>query len=98
MLRNTKRYLTTLAVGSALVVATAGPAAAQQQNGLVNVFIGDDVVNVEDVNVGVAAHIAATIFDVKVVPVAVLRAAVDRDNVTRTVCTTEQGPVTLRQD
>ena len=93
-----RRTAATLFAATALGVGIAAPASAQTQNGLVNVFVGDDVVNVEDVNIGVAAQIAAQICGVKVGPVAVLGAAVDRSGATRTVCQTDQGPVTLQQN
>ena len=51
----------------------------------------------EDVNIGVAAQVAAEICGVEVGPVAVQGTAVDRSGETRTVCTTDRGPVTLRQ-
>jgi hypothetical protein len=65
-----------------MVAGTAAPAGAQVQDGLVNVAIGD-VTILEDVNIG---------------PVAVLGRAVDRSGDTETVCTTDQGPVTIRQN
>jgi hypothetical protein len=81
----------------AAVLAAATPAAAQpnQQDGLVNVNIGD--VTVLE-NVGVAAQIAAEVCGVQVGPVAVLARAVDRDGETRTVCQSDQGPVTISQN
>ena len=81
----------------AAIVAAATPAAAQpnQQDGLVNVNIGD-VTILE--NVGVAAQIAAEVCGVQVGPVAVLGRAVDRDGATRTVCNSDQGPVTISQN
>jgi hypothetical protein len=81
----------------AAVLAAATPAAAQpnQQDGLVNVNIGD--VTVLE-NVGVAAQIAAEVCGVQVGPVAVLGRAVDRDGQTRTVCQSDQGPVTISQN
>ena len=84
-----------MAAGGALV--TTGTADAQtQQNGLVNVSIGD--VNIlNDANIGVAANVAANICGVKVGPVAVLGQAVDRSGTTRTVCMTDNGPVTITQ-
>ena len=83
----------------AAVIAAATPAAGQpnQQDGLINVNVGD-VTILEDVNIGVAAQVAAQICGVSVGPVAVLGRAVDRSGDTRTVCTTDQGPVTLRQN
>jgi hypothetical protein len=79
---------------------TAAPTASAQiasQDGLVNVAVGD-VTILQDVNVGVAAQVAANICGLKVGPVAVLGQAVDRSGATRTVCTTDQGPITLRQN
>ena len=82
----------------AAIVAAATPAAAQpNQDGLINVAVGD-VTILEDVNIGVAAQVAANICGVKVGPVAVLGRAVDRSGTTETVCTTDQGPVTLEQN
>lgn len=77
-------------------VATPASAATQNQDGLVNVAVGD--ITVEDINVGVAAQIAAQVCGVKVGPVAVLGQAVDRSGDTRTVCESDQGPVTLSQN
>src|SRR5688572_1610093 len=76
--------------------ATAGSAQAEQ-DGLVNVVIEDslnNLITIEDVNVGVAANIAANICGVKVGPVAVLGQAVDRSGETQTVC--EAGGNTIR--
>ena len=87
-------------VAASTLVFTAGlgaPAQAQQQDGLVNVVVGD-VTILEDVNIGIAAQVAAQICGVKVGPVAVLGTAVDRSGATRTVCTTDQGDVEIRQN
>src|ERR671914_1063777 len=80
---------------------TGVPTASAQvaiQDGLVNVAVGD-VTILQDVNIGVAAQVAANICGVKVGPVAVLGRAVDRSGQTRTVCTVErqsnQVPVTI---
>ncbi|WP_448621454.1 hypothetical protein [Geodermatophilus sp. URMC 65] len=82
----------------AAIVAAATPAAAQpNQDGLINVAVGD-VTILEDVNIGVAAQVAANLCGLKVGPVAVLGTAVDRSGETETVCTTDQGPVTLEQN
>jgi hypothetical protein len=68
--------------------------ASAQQNGLVNVAIGD--VNIlNNADIGVAAQLAANICGVKVV--AVLGTAVDRSGDARTVCTTDQGPIRITQ-
>jgi hypothetical protein len=87
-----------LLAGAALM--TAVPAASAQttrQDGLVNVNVGD-VTILEDVNIALAAQVAANICGVNVGPVAVLGEAVDRSGRTRTVCTTPQGPVTISQN
>ncbi|PVG84307.1 hypothetical protein DDE18_01365 [Nocardioides gansuensis] len=79
-------------------VALATPAQAQVvQDGLVNVAVGD-VTILEDVNIGIAAQVAAQVCGVKVGPVAVLGRAVDRSGATRTACETDQGPVTIEQN
>ncbi len=81
-----------------LAFGAAGPAAAQvQQDGLVNVNVGD-VTILEDVNIGVAAVVAANICGVKVGPVAVLGVAVDRSGATRTVCEADAGDVRITQN
>jgi len=93
----TKRILLTV-VSTGLLFGSAMPVANAQvtQDGLVNVNVGD--VTIEDVNIGVAAQVAANICGGKVGPVAVLGRAVDRSGDTRTVCTTDQGPITLSQN
>ncbi len=78
--------------------ALGAPAQAQAtQDGLVNVNVGD-VTILEDVRVGLAAQVAAQICGVKVGPVAVLGKAVDRSGDFRTVCNSDQGPVTITQN
>jgi hypothetical protein len=97
----TIRFKSTFAAASAtalLAVGIAAPvAAAQQQDGLVNVAVGDVTV-LQDVNVGVAAQVAAQVCGLKVGPVAVLGTAVDRSGSPATVCQSPQGPITLRQN
>jgi hypothetical protein len=92
-----KRFLATLFATALLAVGVVSPAGAQNQDGLVNVAIGDISI-LNDANVGVAAQVAANICGVKVGPVAVLGTAVDTSGTTRTVCTTDQGPVTISQN
>lgn len=95
-----RRTIATAAVaGTLLAGGLAAPAYAQpvNQDGLVNVNVGD-VTILEDVNIGVAAQVAANICGVKVGPVAVLGRAVDRSGATETVCTTDQGPIRLVQN
>jgi hypothetical protein len=80
-----------------MLFGIAAPASAQQQDGLVNVMIGDITIR-DAVDIGVAAQVAANICGVKVGPVAVLARQVDRSGETRTVCETDQGDVTLTQN
>lgn len=91
MLSKVRTTAVTVFASAALVGGGAMvPAQAQQvQDGLVNVAIGD--ITIEDVNVGVAANIAANVCGVKVGPVAVLGRAVDRTGTTETVCTNDGG-------
>ena len=59
-MRRTKLFLASMFASALLFAGVAAPASAQQQqDGLVNIIIGP--VTVEDVNVGVAANIAAAI-------------------------------------
>jgi hypothetical protein len=97
-MRKTKRFVASLFATALMAFSVAAPAGAQvEQDGLVNVAIGD--VNVlNNADIGVAAQVAANVCGVKVGPVAVLGRAVDRSGDTRTVCTTDQGPVTIEQN
>lgn len=83
----------------ALTLAVAGPASAQivVQDGLVNVVVGD-VTILEDVNVAVAAQLAAQICGVRVGPVTILGTTVDRGGAAKTICRSEQGPVRITQN
>lgn len=92
-----KAAVTLFASATLLGGATAASAATQVQDGLVNVAVGD-VTILENVDIGVAAQVAANVCGVKVGPVAVLGQAVDRSGDTRTVCESEQGPVTIEQN
>lgn len=92
-----RKLIATLFATSLLGAGVASTAAAQVQDGLVNVAIGD-VTILEDVNVGVAAQVAANICGVKVGPVAILGRAVDRSGQTETVCTANQEPITISQN
>lgn len=98
-MNHAKKTVATLFAGVVVLAGAAAPAnaATQNQDGLVNVAVGD-VTILEDVRVGVAAQVAATICGVKVGPVAVLGTAVDVSGASSTVCTTDQGPVTITQN
>jgi hypothetical protein len=92
-----KKLAATLFATSLLAVGAAGPAAAQnnsQQTGLVNVSLGD-VALLNNVNLAVAANVAATVCDVTV-PVAVLARQFGADTGT-TVCETEAGDLVVEQ-
>ena len=89
----------TLAIAAGTAVATTAPAEAQttQQDGLVNVSVGN--VNVlNNANIGVAANVVAQVCGVSVGPVAVLAEQVDRSGQTATVCQAPSGPVTISQN
>jgi secreted PhoX family phosphatase len=94
-----RTFVSVFAAGALMTGATipAMAAPAQQQDGLINVAVGD-VSILNDARIGVAAQVAAQVCGVKVGPVAVLGAAVDRSGATRTVCTTDHGPVTLQRN
>jgi len=92
-----KRLIAGFAATVALAVPATASAQPQIQDGLVNVAIGD-VTILEDVNVALAAQVAANVCGVNVGPVAVLGRAVDRSGATRTVCTADQGPVRIVQN
>ena len=88
--------IVTLFTSAVVLTGAAAPASAatQVQDGLVNVAGGDNTIT-DAVDIGVAAQVAAQIGGVKVGPVAVLGRAVDGSGDSETVCTTDQGPVTL---
>ena len=99
MTHSVRRTVLSLAAASAVVAATAAPAMADNnvQNGLVNVALGR--ITLTDINVGVAAQIAAAVCGVNVGPVAVLATAIDagRQGAT-TVCRVFNMPLQLQQD
>ena len=97
MIYRTRRLAALLLASALMLVAVPMAVAQTTQDGLVNVVVGDITI-AENVNIGVAAQIAANICGFKVGPVAVLGVAVDRSGDTRTVCTTDQGPVTIKQN
>jgi hypothetical protein len=101
MLTYAKKLVATTLISSTLVLGVAPMASAQpvNQDGLVNV--NGPLLVVQDVNVGVAAQVAANACDL-VGPVAIgvlgQAIAVDRSGRSRTICTTDQGPVTISQN
>ena len=94
-----RKSLVTLFAGAAIVAGIAAPASAatQKADGLVNVQVGD--ITIEDVNVGVAAGIAATACDlVDVGSVEVLASQTDTFSRSTTVCRTDGGKVKFTQN
>ena len=100
MKARTARVSTGVFAGSLLLTgafALPAQAAEQRADGLVNVQIGD--ITIEDVNVAVAAGIAATACDLlDVTNVAVLANQVDQTSRSATVCRTEGGKVKFTQN
>jgi hypothetical protein len=91
------KFLVTLFASATLVGGAAAPAGAQvDQDGLVNVAIGD--ITIQDINVGVAAAIAANVCGVKVGPIAILATQVDRSGAQRTVCEIGDQDVVISQN
>ncbi len=98
MATRVRKAAATLIAGAALSVGVASPAMAQpNQDGLVNVAVGD-VTILEDVRVALAAQVVAQICGLDVGPIAVLGRAVDRGGPTATFCNAPQGPVTITQN
>jgi hypothetical protein len=97
MVSRIKKTAATLSVTAIAAFAVAAPAGAanQNQDGLVNVAIGD--ITIQDVNVGVAANIVANVCGVKVGPVAVLATQVDAGGAVDPVCNA-LGGVRLEQN
>jgi hypothetical protein len=94
-----KKTCAALFATALLGVGIAAPASAannSQQNGLVNVSVGD-VSLLNNANIGVAANVAAAVCGVNVGPVAVLAANTAATGTQNTVCQTPTGPVTLTQ-
>ena len=83
-----RKFFASLFASGLLAVGLAAPASAQQ-NGLVNVEIGD-VTILENVGIGVAANIAAQICGVQV-NAAVIARQVVRNDAPLGVCTVRQG-------
>jgi hypothetical protein len=84
---------------AALTFGAAGPAmgATAVQDGLVNVAVGD-VTIARDVNVGVAANVAANVCGIAVGPITALATEVDNTSNPATVCTTGAQAVRLVQN
>lgn len=109
----TRRLLAALFASCIVFAGLAGTAAADhatnQQDGLINVAIydvtvveGDVILTlnrvISDINIGVAAQVAANVCGVKVGPLAVLGQAVDRSGATRNACETGDQLVRFEQN
>ncbi|CAA9349041.1 MAG: hypothetical protein AVDCRST_MAG29-2106 [uncultured Nocardioidaceae bacterium] len=95
-----RKAIVSVFASGVVMAGVAAPASAAEQtqgDGLVQVQVGDITIT-DAVDIGVAAQVAANICGVKVGPVAVLGVAVDRSGGDRTVCSTDQGDVTLTQN
>jgi hypothetical protein len=102
MLVKVRKYVAGTFAAVVVAVISAPAAGAQtNQDGLVNVNIGE-VTFLNDVNVAVGANVAATLCDIDVGPVALAvlgqAVAVDRSGRERTICETDSGPVTISQN
>jgi hypothetical protein len=94
-----KKMFAAVTASALLAGSAAGPAVAATttQDGLVNVNVGN--VNIaRDVDVGVAANVAAQVCGVNVGPVQVLASQVDATGTAAAVCTTGGQVVTLLQN
>ncbi len=91
-----KLIILSMLAASLLVVGVSSAAAQNnsQQAGLVNISTGD-VALLNNVNLAVAANIAATVCDVNI-PVALLAQQVVADD-GDTICSTASGPLTVEQ-
>jgi hypothetical protein len=98
MNRHARRSALALVTGAAIVATSALPASADNniQDGLVNLAVGR--ITIRDVNVGVAAQVAAAICGLDVGPIAVIGIAVDAGTPGPVLCTVVNQPVKLVQN
>lgn len=99
MNRHARRSALALVTGAALVGAMALPASADNnvQDGLVNLAVGR--ITIRDLNIGVAAQVAAAVCGLDVGPIAVIGAAVDAGGGPGPVlCRVVNQPVRLTQN
>lgn len=93
-----RRLMAVIFATAMMAFGVVGPAGAaqQEQNGLVNVAIGD--ITIEDVSVAVAANIAANVCSTDFLDVLVLARQTDRTGEASTVCTVDGQDVRITQD
>jgi hypothetical protein len=97
-----RKLFASLCASSLLALGLVSTAGAQQQaDGLVVVQI-DDVTVTDVVDVNVAAGVVAQLCDVDVGPLSLgilgQAVAVDRSGRERTICTTDQGPISIQNN
>jgi hypothetical protein len=98
MLTHARRTAIALVAAGALVGTTAVSASADTnvQDGLINLAVGR--ILIRDINVGVAAQVAAAICGVDVGPIAVIGFAVDAGRPGPVLCRVVNQPVRLIQN
>jgi hypothetical protein len=93
-----QRSIVALLVVGVLSLGLAGQVAAQEQDGLVNVVVGDVTV-LENVAIADAVNLVVQVCDVNAVVSVLARVvAVDRNDQEQRFCTTEEGDVTVTQN
>ena len=99
MFSKTRQIAAAVVMAGVLALGGAISAQVQNQDGLVNVAIGD-VTILEDVRIALAAQVAANICGVTVQGINVLATTVDQTGTTSTVCNAKggRGPVTISQN
>jgi hypothetical protein len=98
MRKNVRRSALAMVTGAALVGTLAVPASADTnvQDGLINLAVGR--ITLTDINVGVAAQVAAALCGVDVGPIAVIGFAVDAGRPAPVLCKVVNQPVRLVQN
>ena len=92
-----RRKMCSVLAASAISIGVAAAPASAQQNGLVNVNVGN-VTLLQDVGVGVAANVAANICGVQVNAAVIAQQVVRNGQPTAPLCFTgtQNAPVTIR--
>lgn len=85
-----KKSIATVFAGTVLAVGVASPASAQQQDGLVNVVVGDITI-AEDVNVAAVVDVVAQVCAAVPLNITALATEVDNRSRTAVVCRQEDG-------
>jgi hypothetical protein len=98
MHRTARRSVLAVVTGAALVGGMALPASADNnvQDGLVNLAVGR--ITIRDLNIGVAAQVAAAVCGLDVGPIAIIGGAVDAGGPSPVLCDVVNQPVQLTQN